>query len=194
MSGRLFSFREARRKRMFGVMRLWIAPFVLGWWVLCFLCLVVSGQGQRLDSTQPSRESCDATNARLDVTSERMTFDQRTHTFTFEEKVRVLRCDMVMTCDRLHVLNDIKGEHVERVTAIGNVHFQRGARHVLAERAEFFPSDQRLVLTGNPRAWDTQEKQEMTGDEIIVFLHDENILVKRARVLFSPRKVISKVP
>ena len=87
-----------------------------------------------------------------------------------------------------------KGEHVERITAIGNVHFQRGARHVLAEQAEFFPAEQRLVLTGNPRAWDSQEQQEMTGEEIIVFLQEENMVVKRARVLFHPRKVISKVP
>jgi hypothetical protein len=83
---------------------------------------------------------------------------------------------------------------VAQVTALGDVHFQRGTRHVIAERAEFFPAEQRLVLTGNPRAWDTQEQQEMTGEEMIVFLHDENMLVKRARVLFRPRKVVSKVP
>jgi hypothetical protein len=58
----------------------------------------------------------------------------------------------------------------------------------------FAPAEQRLVLTGNPRAWDTYEQQEMAGEEMTVFLHDEHMLVKRARVLFHPRKVVSKVP
>jgi lipopolysaccharide transport protein LptA len=175
-------------------MRQWVVVLMLGGWLLYLMCLGAVGQGPRSESTKLPRTDCSNTNAVLDVASERMTFDQRTRTFTFEEKVRVHRCDMTMSCDRLHVINDVKGEHVERITAIGNVHFQRGTRHVLAEQAEFFPAEQRLVLTGTPRAWDSQEQQEMTGEEIIVFLHEENMLVKRARVLFHPRKVISKGP
>lgn len=178
-----------------GDMRQWSISVVAGGWVLYLLCLGAEGQGQRSsESTRHPRENCVDTSAILDVTSERMTFDQQTHTFTFDGKVRVHRCDMIMTCDRLHVVNNVKGEQVERVTAIGNVHVQRGARHVTAERAEFSPMEQRLVLTGNPRAWDTQEQQEMTGEEMIVSLHDENMVVKQARVLFRPRKVVSKVP
>jgi lipopolysaccharide export system protein LptA len=64
----------------------------------------------------------------------------------------------------------------------------------LAEQAEFFPAEQRLVLTGTPRAWDSQEQQEMTGEEITVFLQEGNMVVKRARVLFHPRRVLSKKP
>jgi lipopolysaccharide transport protein LptA len=176
-------------------MRQWFTPLVAGGCLLYLLCLGAFGQGQRPSETPKlSRDNCADPNAILDVTSERMTFDQQTHTFTFDGKVRVHHCDMVITCNRLHVVNDAKGEHVVQVTALGDVHFQRGARHVIAERAEFSPAEQRLVLTGNPRAWDTQEQQEMTGEEMIVFLHDENMLVKRARVLFRPRKVVSKVP
>ena len=176
-------------------MQQWLTPFVAGGCLLYLLCLGVIAQGQRpSESTKLSRENCVDTSAILDITSERMTFNQQTHTFTFDGNVRVYRCDMIMTCDRLHVVNNVKGEQVERVTAIGNVHVQRGARHVVAERAEFSPMEQRLVLTGNPRAWDTQEQQEMTGEEMIVSLHDENMVVKQARVLFRPRKVVSKVP
>jgi lipopolysaccharide export system protein LptA len=176
-------------------MRQWCTLFVAGGCLLYLLCFCAAGQGQRLgEKTKLSRENCVDTSAILEVTSERMTFDQQTRTFTFDGKVRVHRCDMIMTCDRLHVVNDAKGEQVERVTAVGDVHFQRGTRHVIAERAEFSPAEQRLVLTGTPRAWDTQEQQEMTGEEMIVFLHDENMLVKRARALFHPRKVVSKVP
>ena len=175
-------------------MRSRVVSLMLWGWLLYLICPGIAAQGQHSEPAKLPREDCSDTNAVLDVTSERMLFDQQTRTFTFEEKVRVHRCDVIMSCDRLHVINDVKGEHVERITAIGNVHFQRGTRHVLAERAEFFLAEQRLILTGNPRAWDTQEQQEMQGEEIIVFLQRENMVVKRARVLFHPRKVLSKVP
>jgi hypothetical protein len=41
---------------------------------------------------------------------------------------------------------------------------------------------------------DSQEQQEMMGEEIIVFPHEENMLVKSARYCFILVKVISKVP
>jgi lipopolysaccharide transport protein LptA len=123
-----------------------------------------------------------------------MTFDQRTRTFIFEEKVNVRRCAMTITCDRLHVTNDAKGENVEHITATGNVHVQQGTQHVTAERADYFPTEQRLVFAGNPHAWDTQEQREVTGEEITVFLQNENVLVKRAHVLFHPPNTPAKRP
>jgi lipopolysaccharide export system protein LptA len=123
-----------------------------------------------------------------------MTFDHRTRIFTFEEKVRIDRCKIIITCDHLQVTHDARGEQVERIIATGNVHFQRGTRHVVAERAEFVASEQRLVLTGQPRAWDTQEDHEIRGEEIVIFLQDEHMVVTRARVLFQPRKTTAKTP
>jgi len=149
------------------------------------------GQGQAQSPDKLLAGECQGPGAALDVVAERMTFDQRTRTFTFEEKVQVRRCAMTITCERLHVTNDAKGENVEHITATGNVHVQQGARHITAERAEYFPSEQRLVFTGSPRAWDTQEQREMTGEEIVVFLQSENVLVKRAHVIFQPRSTPS---
>jgi len=158
------------------------------------LCLRASAQEQQrgLEKLLPS--GCQGADAVLDITSERMTFDQRTRIFVFEEKVQARRCAMTMTCDRLQVTNNAKDEQVERLLATGNVHVQQGTRHVVAERAEYFAAEQRLVLTGNPRAWDTQEQRELTGEEITVFLQSEDIIVKRARVLFRPRTSVSKRP
>jgi lipopolysaccharide transport protein LptA len=101
---------------------------------------------------------------------------------------------MMITCDRLLVTKDSKSEDVEHITATGNVHVQQGTQHVTAERADYFPAEQRLVFTGNPHAWDTQEQREMTGEEITVFLQNENVLVKRAHVLFHPRNTPVKRP
>jgi len=160
-----------------------------------FLCSGVGGHGQvqQKGGEKFLPRDCQGSAAALNVTAERMTFDHRTQTFTFEENVRVDRCNMTVVCDHLQVTNDARG-NVERIIATGHVHFQQGTRHVVAEQAQYFAVEQRLVLTGHPRSWDTQEGNEMMGEEIVVFLQDENMVVKRARVLFHPRKTMSKTP
>jgi len=173
-------------------MRYWVISLIMGG---TFLCSGVGGHGQvqQKDGEKFLPGDCQGSAAALNVTAERMTFDHRTQTFTFEENVRVDRCNMTVVCDHLQVTNDARG-NVERIIATGHVHFQQGTRHVVAEQAQYFAVEQRLVLTGHPRAWDTQEGNEMMGEEIVVFLQDENMVVKRARVLFHPRKTMSKTP
>ncbi len=161
------------------------------------LCQGVWVQGQppqgNVQTLLPA-SGCKGPAAVLDVTSERMTFNTRTHTFIFEDKVRVRRCGMTIDSDRLQVATDAKGETIEHIIAIGNVHIQQGERHVTAERAEYFDTEQKLVLTGNPRAWDTHKLRELTGEQIVIFLQEEKMSVKGARVIFQPRKTPSKEP
>jgi len=161
------------------------------------LCLNGSGYGQALQGTLnklPEQKDCKGNQATLDVSSVRMTFDSKTHTFIFEEKVRIVRCTMTIVCDRLQVINDASEKNVERIIATGNVHFQQGTRSAVAERADYFESEQKLVLTGNPHVWDTQEHNELTGEEIVFLLQEETVFVKRARVLFHPRKTSLRTP
>lgn len=159
------------------------------------ICLRAERQGEQrgLQTLLPAQD-CEGPAQALDVTSERMMFDSQTHTFIFEDNVHVRRCQMTMRCDRLHVTQDEAAERVERIVATGNVHFQQGERQVKAERAEYFDAEQKLVLTGNPRAWNTQEQNELTGEEIVVFLQEDKLLVKRPRVLFHPSQKPSKTP
>ena len=164
---------------------------------VAFLCLSGRSYSQGLQSTLeklPAQKGCEGGASTLDVSSERMTFDSKTRIFIFEEKVRILRCTMTILCDRLQVLNDASDKNIERIIATGNVRFQQGTRSAVAERADYFESGQRLVLTGNPRVWDTQEHDELTGEEIVLLLQEEKALVKQARVLFHPRKTSLKTP
>ena len=159
------------------------------------MCLGAERQSEQggLNTLLPAQD-CEGAPQALDVTSERMTFDSQTHTFIFEDNVQVRRCQMTMRCDRLYVTQDEAGERVERIVATGNVHVQQGERQVKAERAEYIDAEQKLVLTGNPRAWNTQEQNELTGEEIVVFLQKEKLLVKRPHVLFHPRQKPAKTP
>lgn len=142
----------------------------------------------------PAQKGCEGRAATLDVSSERMTFDSKNRAFVFEEKVRVIRCAMTITCNRLQVIRSDKGNTVERIIATDNVHFQQGIHSGVAERADYFEGEQKLILTGNPRVWDTQAQNELTGDEIIVMLQEEKVMVKQARVLFHPSKATPKTP
>src|SRR6266436_8815297 len=170
----------------------WIMPVMMG---IVFICLSGRGHSQGLQGTLeklPIQKDCEGDPTTLDVSSERMTFDSKTRIFIFEEKVRILRCAMTILCDRLQVINDASDKNIDRIIATGNVRFQQGTRSAVAERADYFESEQRLVLTGNPRVWDTQEHDELTGEEIVLLLQEEKALVKQARVLFHPHKTSLK--
>lgn len=139
-------------------------------------------------------QDCTGEASMLDITAERMTFDQQTRTFVFEDNVHIRRCDLLIWCDRLEVINRTGQGDVERILATGNVRVQRGTQHVRAERAEYFAAAERLVLTGNPRAWDTAEQHRIRGDEIVVLVPQDHIVVKQARALFHPRRAPSREP
>lgn len=163
--------------------------------ILCWgIGMGVESQERSPDLKRPLPQDCQGTAAALDVTSTRMTFERQTRSFVFEENVRIRRCDMTILCDRLEVKSDATGQDVQHIVATGNVRVQQGTRHGTAERAEYFVADQRLVLTGNPRAWDAQKQHEMAGEEIVIVLPQEHVLVKRAHVLFHPRKPATKEP
>jgi lipopolysaccharide export system protein LptA len=164
---------------------------------LAWLCLGANGkQPQRAQpfAAQAPVQDCKGPGQELDVTADQMTFDSKTHTFVFENNVHVRRCDMTLTCDRLRVMNDAQRNRVERIVATGNVRMQQGVRRVQAERAEYFDAEQKLVLTGQPRAWDPSEQNELTGDEMVVYLATEKLVVNQARVLFHPRQSTSASP
>jgi lipopolysaccharide transport protein LptA len=101
---------------------------------------------------------------------------------------------MSITCDRLQVRRHEQENTIEEMIATGHVHFQDGTRHATAERADYIEAEHKLVLTGQPRAWDTQENNELNGEEIVLFVQEEKMVVKRARMRFHPDNVSSKVP
>lgn len=145
---------------------------------------------QAIDALLP--QDCALEKADLDVTAEQMTFDQNTHTFVFDNQVQIRRCDMTIWCDRLQVVGNGKSEATEHVIATGNVKIAYGTRRVTAQRAEYFVPQQRIVLTGNPHAWDTHDQHEMSGEEIIMVLSQDHVEVKQARVRFHPQRALPK--
>ncbi len=151
------------------------------------VCIASQTRSEKSPLSERLQQSdCEGPEAALDVTSEQMTFDRDTHTFIFRKKVRVKRCSLTIDCDHLRVIQDADENEIKHIIATGNVRFQDGAQHAVAERADYYEADQKLVLVGNPRAWDSDKQNELIGDEIIVFLGEERLVVKGARVRFHP--------
>ncbi len=171
--------------------------FLLSLLGIAALCLGAEKPQRRqpipLESRVPVGD-CSGPGQAFDVTAEQTTVDIRTHTILFEKNVRVRRCEMIILCQRLRIIPEAGGATAERIVATGNVRFQQGTRRLRADRAEYVDAEQKIVLTGNPRAWDTTDQNEMTGEEMVFLVQDEKLLVKRARVLFHPRQQVSKAP
>jgi lipopolysaccharide transport protein LptA len=73
--------------------------------------------------------------------------------------------------DRIEFFFDERMEEIERATAAGNVRLSYGERRGAAERAEYFPSEERAVLLGHPRVW--QEQDMVTGCRITLLLRED---------------------
>lgn len=161
---------------------------------LLVLSTAVGGLAQSDETSVLEPPDCEGAEAALDVTSEQMTFDNETQTFVFEDRVRIQRCGVVINCDHLRVVRNADENRIKHVIARGNVRFRDGTRHAVAERADYYEAEQKLVLVGNPRAWDVDRRNELSGEEIVVFLEDGRILVSGARVRFHPDQSLGSEP
>lgn len=136
-------------------------------------------------------EQCKPTVATLEISAERMTYDQTTQTFLFEENVRIRRCNMSMTCNSLRIIRDTGQNTLQQVIASGNVHIYHEKYHAVAEQAQYFEVEQKLVLRGKPRATDSETQNTLVGEEIFLFLQEGKMLATKAHMTFQSHTLSS---
>jgi len=78
--------------------------------------------------------------------------------------------------DRIDFFFDERMEELERATATGNVRLSYGDRRGAAERAEYFPREDRAVLHGHPKVW--QDRDVVTGCRITLLLREDRSQVE----------------
>jgi len=81
-----------------------------------------------------------------------------------------------LLADRIDFFFDERMEEVERATAVGNVRLSYGERRGAAERADYFPREERAVLYGHPKVW--QESDVVTGCRITLLLREDRSRVE----------------
>jgi lipopolysaccharide transport protein LptA len=137
-----------------------------------------------------------AQNDVVQVSADRMVSDSRSDQVVFTGNVEAQRGDLYVKADRLEVKQDRTTKKMAQMVAIGNVFIQRGAQSATAERATFFESEQKAVLTGNPHA--VEGSTQVWGDEMVFLLAEGNMIVtggtQRVRVQLIPSSEGSKLP
>ena len=101
--------------------------------------------------------------------------------------------------DQIEFFFDERMEEVERALATGNVRIAYGERRGVAERAEYFPGENRAVLLGHPRVW--QDSDQVTGCKITLLMREDRSQVdgcegERVNAVLYPKRggVTERVP
>ncbi len=154
-------------------------------WITAFMWLSLLATGARAANSSADQA---AQNEPVQVTADRMVSDSRTDEVVFTGNVETRRGDLYVKADRLEVKQDRQSKKVARMVAVGNVFIRRGEQAATAERATFFESEQKAVLTGNPHAW--EGNTEVWGEEMVFLLAEGNMIVtggtQRVRVQLLP--------
>lgn len=116
-----------------------------------------------------------------------MVSTEKETTFTFRNGVTVTGTNMKITCDHLEVIARRSGdpaatfgkqENFKSLIATGNVHIVQSDREATCERAEVFPGDDKVVLSGNPKVRSTDGQYQASGPKMELLRGE-----RRARIL-----------
>ena len=126
----------------------------------------------------------------LNITSDRLRAVQRKRTVEFIGNVVAKREDMILFSDRFLTFYNAQNK-IEKAKAIGNVKINQIDRTATCKEATFYQSEQKIVLTGNPKVW--QGKNTIKGDKIIIYLNTDQIEIvggaqERVNAIIYPKQ------
>jgi lipopolysaccharide export system protein LptA len=123
-------------------------------------------------------------------------------TFTFGNGVTVSGTNLKMTCENLEVVARRSGdpeatfgkqENFKSLVATGNVRIVQSDREATCERAEVFPDDDKVVLTGNPKVRSTDGQYQASGPKMVLHRGERRAQIiaeggERPRISLPPLK------
>lgn len=131
-------------------------------------------------------------------------------TFTYSRGVRITATNLVLTCDHLVVIARRSGdpaalvgrqEKLKSLVASGNVRLVQDDREATADRAEVFPDDDRVILTGNPVVRSVKDGWEQRGPRMELLRGERRAVIRgegaeRPRTILPPLKDLGydKIP
>ncbi len=127
----------------------------------------------------------------IHVVSDRMVADNKNQWVHFIGNVTATRGDLVIHSDRLEVYRNPKSEKIDRIEAIGRVDISRGTKYATADKAVFYDAEQKIVLLGNPKAWENDNI--IVGHKMNFYLKTDQLIVegdsnRRVDVVLYPAK------
>jgi lipopolysaccharide export system protein LptA len=118
-------------------------------------------------------------------------------TFTFKDNVVVTGTNIRMTCDLLVVIANRTGDpkatlgnqdKFKSLVATGHVHILQNDREATCERAEVFPGQDKVVLSGDPKVRTTDGTYEATAPLMELYRGERKAHLKAPRIMLPPLK------
>ena len=155
-------------------------------WILCAGLLLVSG----LAVAAPPAQSGAGSKEPVEITADQMEADDVAKTVVFIGHAVAKQGDVTINGDRLTIFYTDKGGDVDRIVAEGDVRIVQGARVATGGKAEYFRSDERIVLTDSPKV--VEGANSVQGHEIVLYLKENRSVVKggqdgRVNAVFQPK-------
>lgn len=139
-----------------------------------------------------------------------MVSTEKETTFTYSQGVRVTATNLTLTCDNLVAVARRSGdpaallgkqEKFKSMIATGHVHIVQNDREATAARAEVFPDDDKVVLSGDPVVRSVKDGWEQTGPKMELLRGERRAIIRseganRLRTILPPLKDLGydKVP
>jgi lipopolysaccharide export system protein LptA len=131
-----------------------------------------------------------------------MVSTEKETTFTFRNGVTVTGTNLKLTCDHLEVVARRTGdpnatfgkqENFKSLIATGKVHIVQSDREATCERAEVFPGDDKVVLTGDPKVRSVDGQYQATGPKMVLHRGERRAQIiaeagERPRISLPPLK------
>lgn len=175
---------------------------------VCLLLLVLPLRGPGADATPaapaatPAAPTTPLAPTVIESGAAEMVSTDKESTFTFSKGVKVTATNMTLTCDFLEVVARRSGdptatfgkqEDFKSMIATGNVRIVQNDREAVCERAEVFPGDDKVVLSGNPKVRSTDGQYEASGPKMELLRGERRARIigeggERPRITLPPLK------
>jgi lipopolysaccharide export system protein LptA len=131
-----------------------------------------------------------------------MVSSETSSTFTFRHNVVVTGTNMKITCDELIVVANRTGDpkatlgrqdRFKSLVATGHVRILQNDREATCERAEVFPGDDKVVLTGNPSVRSLDGQYRADGPRLVLYRGERRAVIEggpteRTHITLPPLK------
>lgn len=135
----------------------------------------------------------------IQITSQKMTIKNSQNLVIFEENVHVTQGDLIIQADRVEVsfhsspesiFSNRSGDRpppkeVSSIAAFGGVRLTQGGRRATAQQMVYYREEEKVVLTGNPEAW--EEDYKVTGTRMTFFLKEDRSVVEGSKVVIRQK-------
>ena len=115
------------------------------------------------------------------ITANRMDADKLGDIVRFSGSVVLKKENMTLNSDYLVVYYDPPSKGVREIEALGNVVVTKEGRVALANKAIYYSSEEKIVLTGDARI--IENENQLGGDKITLFMRDDRSIVEGGKVL-----------